>query len=113
MPAITPCRQKWPGTITDRERFNNQLHCRDVDRCFNMEFGYWEENFREWSGFVDNGITTNEEADVFFNFDTVGYTGAEWMVPPMEELVLEERAKTKIIRNPEGLICEVPKDGHS
>ena len=46
--SITPCRPKWKGTMTDRERFNNQMHYKPVDRCFNMEFGYWEENFTQW-----------------------------------------------------------------
>jgi len=23
--SITPCRAKWAGTMTDRERFNNQM----------------------------------------------------------------------------------------
>jgi uroporphyrinogen decarboxylase len=78
-----------------------------------MEFGYWEENFHQWSGFVDNGITSNEEADVFFNFDSVEWFVPEWMVPPMEEIVIEERETTKIVRNSEGIICEMPKDGHS
>ena len=50
--AIQPCRPRWKGTMTDRERFNNQMHYRPVDRCFNMEFGYWEENFHQWTLFV-------------------------------------------------------------
>ena len=44
--AVKPCRSKWKGTMTDRERFNNQMHYKPIDRCFNMEFGYWDENFR-------------------------------------------------------------------
>ena len=44
---VTPCRDKWTGTMTDRQRFNNQMHYRPVDRCFNMEFGYWQENFSQ------------------------------------------------------------------
>ncbi|MDP6451062.1 MAG: hypothetical protein QF773_09605, partial [Lentisphaeria bacterium] len=112
MPII-PCRAKWPSQMTDRERFNHQMHYRPVDRCFNMEFGYWAENFHQWSGFVDNGITNDAEADVFFNFDMTAGTGPAWMLPPMEVVVLEEREKSRIIRNEEGLICEVPKDGHS
>ena len=43
--TMIPYRQKWKGTMTDRERFNNQMHYRPVDRCFNMEFGYWKENY--------------------------------------------------------------------
>ena len=57
--------------MTDRERFNNQMHYKPFDRCFNMEFGYWDENFKEWSIFVENGITNNWEADIFFNFDKI------------------------------------------
>ncbi|HUU59477.1 MAG TPA: hypothetical protein VMZ50_08040, partial [Phycisphaerae bacterium] len=60
--VIRPCRPKWKGTMTDRERFNRQMHYLPVDRCFNMEFGYWEENFRGWDLFVKNGITNNAEA---------------------------------------------------
>ena len=40
---INPMRNKWKGTMTDRERFNRQMHFQSVDRSFNMEFGYWEE----------------------------------------------------------------------
>ena len=68
-PMIHPIRPKWKGTLTDRERFNRQMHYQPVDRCFNMEFGYWDENFTEWPLFYENGITNNEEADLFFNFD--------------------------------------------
>ena len=110
---ITPCRPKWPGTMTDRERFNNQMHHRPVDRCFNMEFGYWNENFSQWPLFTDNGITNNAEADVFFNFDIIrGVGGQTWIHPPFPEEVVDETETTKIIRNGNGLIAEIPKDGH-
>ena len=45
--STKPLLPPWPGTMTGRERFNRQMHFQSVDRCFNMEFGYWEENFRE------------------------------------------------------------------
>ena len=53
---IKPVRAKWKGSMTDRERFNNQMHYKKCDRSFNMEFGYWDENFKEWDLFKDNGI---------------------------------------------------------
>src|ERR1035437_7884730 len=110
---VTPCRPKWKGTMTDRERFNNQMHYRPVDRCFNMEFGYWEENFTEWPLFVEHGITNNEEADVFFNFDLLAGVGVnDWINPPFESKRIGETATTYIIQNGNGLIGEVPKDGH-
>ena len=95
---IKPCRPKWKGTMTDRERFNNQMHYKPVDRCFNMEFGYWDENFEEWSIFKDNGITNNREADLFFNFDRIEViSGNVWMSPPFETKVVEETETTKIL----------------
>jgi len=112
--TITPCRTKWKGTMTDRERFNNQMHYRPVDRCFNMEFGYWGENFTQWPIFRENGITDNDQAHVFFNFDRIrGVSGCDWMNPLFEEEVIEEIGTTQIIRNADGLLAEVPKDGHS
>ena len=111
--AITPCRPKWKGTMTDRQRFNNQMHYRPVDRCFNMEFGYWEENFHLWPLFKDHGIKKNSEADIFFNFDRIaGFGGHDWMNPSFESKVVEVRGNTKILQNGDGLFAEVPVDGH-
>lgn len=99
--------------MTDRERFNNQMHYKPVDRCFNMEFGYWDENFTEWSIFVDNGITNNHEADVFFNFDRIEVVGGVvWLNPGFPTEVIEETDTTLIMMNQDGLFAEVPKDGH-
>jgi uroporphyrinogen decarboxylase len=110
---ITPCRAKWKGTMTDRQRFNAQMHYRPVDRCFNMEFGYWNENFTQWDIFVKSGIRNNEEADLFFNFDAIQYVGSKaWIWPPFERKVISQAGATKIIQNDEGLLAEVPSDGH-
>jgi len=111
--TITPCRPKWKGTLTDRERFVRQMHYAPVDRCFNMEFGYWDENFKLWPIFYENGVTDNTEADLFFNFDrteTIG--GTIWLNPTFENAVVEERETTRVIMNADGLLAEVPKDGH-
>ncbi len=111
--AITPCRPAWKGTMTARQRFNNQMHYKPVDRCFNMEFGYWLENFIEWPIFVKNGIHNNHEADLFFNFDRIEkLEGKTWMVPPFENTQVGETDTTRILINNDGLYAEVPKDGH-
>jgi uroporphyrinogen decarboxylase len=99
--------------MTDRERFNNQMHYKPIDRCFNMEFGYWNENFQKWPIFVENKITNNWEADQFFSFDRLGGVGTHtWMNPPFPHKVVEETADKRIIMNGDGLLAEVPKDGH-
>ena len=110
---VSPCRPKWKGTLTDRERFNRQMHYQPVDRCFNMEFGYWEENFHEWPIFFENGITSNDEADIFFNFDrTATINGSIWMEPPFEKRIVEIRETTKVLINEDGLLAESPLDNH-
>jgi len=110
---ITPCRPKWAGTMSDRERFNRQMHYQPVDRCFNMEFGYWEENYTLWPIFVENGITNEAQANAFFNFDRIEEVhGVVGLHPSFLNIVVEERETTKIIMNPDGVLAEIPKDGH-
>ncbi len=112
--AITPIRPAWKGTMTGRERFRRQMHFQSVDRTVNMEFGYWLDNFREWKMFVDNGITCNEEADIFFNFDPMPIvTLPVWMNPLFENEVVEIKGDKKILINEDGLLAEVPLDGHA
>lgn len=110
--AIKPILEKWEGRMTDRERFNRQMHFQSVDRCFNMEFGYWDENFTEWPLFRDNGIKNNNEADIFFNFDKIAVIGGNgWMLPCFEHKVVEERDDVNVIMNGDGLLAEVQKTG--
>jgi len=100
--------------MTDRERFNRQMHYQSVDRSFNMEFGYWEENYTEWDIFSDNGIKNNEEADVFFSFDRIeNIGGATFMSPPIAEQEIEIRDGKRVIINQDGLLAEVPLNGGS
>jgi hypothetical protein len=114
MMSITPQRDKWKGTMTDRERFNRQIRGKSVDRCFNMEFGYWKENYEQWSGFLENGIETEAQSNVFFNFDRIsGAGGVTWIHPEFPEEVVEETEDKIVIRNGNGLLAEMPKDGHS
>jgi len=111
--TITPCRPPWRSTMSARQRFNAQMHYRTIDRPFNMEFGYWDENFTAWDIFLENGIRTNEDADLFFNFDRFAVTGMpRWMNPVFEGRVVSETATTKTLVNQDGLLAEVPRDGH-
>ncbi len=110
---VKPIRKKWKGTMTERERFNNQMHYKPVDRCFNMEFGYWNENFTQWPIFVENGIKNNEEADLLFNFDRIDIArGRVWLNPAFPYAVVSETPSKKIIMNSDGLLAEVPLDSH-
>jgi uroporphyrinogen decarboxylase len=76
--------------MTDRERFNRQMHYKSVDRSFNMEFGYWEENYQVWDLFTLNHITNEAEANEFFNFDKISGIGTNtWMNPGFQERIVE------------------------
>jgi len=109
---IKPAREKWKGSMTDRERFNRQMHYKSVDRCFNMEFGYWDDNFILWDIFKDNGIKNNSEADIFFSFDRIeSIYSNNFIYPPFEEKVIEKKENTQIIINAEGVLVEVPLEG--
>ncbi|MCD4824146.1 MAG: hypothetical protein K8S55_06025 [Phycisphaerae bacterium] len=110
--AIQTCREPWKATMTSRQRFNNQMHYKPVDRCFNMEFGFWEENFKQWPIFIENGITTHDEAHELFGMDKICVvSGCVELCPPFQEEVIDETENHKIIRNRDGLLAEVPKDG--
>ena len=111
--AVTPCRSKWKGTMSDRQRFNNQMHYKPVDRCFNMEFGYWAENYKQWPIFVENGIKNDAEADIFFSFDRIAVvSGKTFIRPGFPHKVVQETEMHLIVQNGYGLLAEVPKDGH-
>ena len=112
MKEIRPIRAPWKGTMTARERFNRQMHWQSVDRCFNMEFGYWQENFTTWPLFYENGITNNAQADIFFNFDRIEVTGGKvWMCPPFEAREVGRRGNKIILINGDGLMAEVLASG--
>jgi uroporphyrinogen decarboxylase len=98
--------------MTGRERFNRQMHYQSVDRSFNMEFGYWDENFTEWDIFVNNGVKSNAEADILFAFDRIeSLSGHNFMCPPIKKREIEVRDGKRIIINEDGLLAEVPLEG--
>ena len=108
MNNIKPMRAPWKGELTPRERFNRQMNFQPVDRSFNMEFGYWQENYDQWPMFVENGITTEAEANRFFSFDPIAVIGTNvWMDPPFPYKEIERRSDKIIIQNSDGLTAEV------
>jgi len=112
--TITPCRQPWKGTMTHRDRFNAQMYYKPFDRTVNIEFGYWEENYQDWSIFKKNGIKNEGQANRYFAFDdALDWVWLNtWLNPYFESTVVSETETTRIMMNGEGLLAEVPKDGH-
>ena len=111
MKDIKPILEPWGGTMTKRERFLRQMNFKSFDRTFNMEFGYWDENFEQWKMFKDNNITRNDEADVYFNFDKISEVyGETWICPKFEQKEISRDAHHKIIQDGNGLLAEVSLD---
>ena len=105
---ITPLRKKWKSVMTDRERFNRQMSYQSVDRCFNTEMGYWEENYNEWDIFSSNGITNAAQTRVLFSFDRIRTIGVySHFIPPIEEKEIEIKNGKRIYINSDGLLAEV------
>ena len=103
--------------MTFRDRFLNTYHYRPVDRVPDMEFGYWNENYAVWheQGLPD-WVTDEASAYEYFDVDRPRNWGMPFnreMRPRFETEVLEETGEHRIERGPDGVIAEVPLDGHS
>lgn len=104
--------------MTTRERFNKVMHWKEADRVPNMDFGYWDETIATWhKQGLPAYVKTNQDIEQY-----LGLEGAEvipqlpvvnGLYPLFEYKVLEDKGQHRIVRDTEGTICEVPKDGTS
>ncbi len=104
-----------PGIMTPRERFNNWMHFKDVDRIPNEEFGYWNETFPRWhrEGMPEY-VSDNDAADIFFQFDRRDFVPVTSFHFPMFEVqTLEETEEYKIVVDDWGIKCKIFTDGDS
>ena len=110
--------------MTNRENALAILRYQSYDRMPVVAFGYWNETVDKWAA---EGHITREDADNYNRFgdngpgdrsimDKLGFDfnwnfcvgSAVTLYPGFETIVLEERADgSRIIRNGEGLICNV------
>jgi uroporphyrinogen decarboxylase len=91
-----------------RKRFHATMHYQPRDRCPIMDFGFWSETLVIWQ---DQGLPNGANTDAFFGMDP------QWIVAPINthlcpsfaSLVIEDRAETRIVRDPEGVTKEEGK----
>ncbi len=117
MPAKTGPLYTSPAqsTLTQRERFRRVIHFQQADHPVNMEFGWWEENFPAWQQQgMPKHVTNNWQGDKFFHLDTFAHVpiGVD-INPSFTREVLEEHDQYQIVRDHEGVICQVFTDGSS
>jgi uroporphyrinogen decarboxylase-like protein len=99
-----------------KDRFYRVFTYQDVDRVPDIEFGYWPQTIRRW---LDEGMPVELEpeettdmfsrkVDDFFGFEHEGHSlpGNTGMNPPFEEVILERRTESAIIRDATGIVAE-------
>jgi len=88
--------------VNDRQRFNNQMHYRPVDRCPIWDFGFWTETIQVWEHYgLPEGVNTDE----FFGMDQ------QWRVmnvdlglsPCFEDKQLSDEGETEVIMDASGV----------
>ncbi len=89
---------------------------QDVDRVPDIEFGYWPQTIRRWLGEGMPLEMTPEETEEMFSRKVDDHFGFEHegvsiprftdMNPPFEEIVLERRAESVVLRGADGIIAE-------
>lgn len=104
--------------MTNKERLFNHMNFRGVDRCFNMETGFWGEVFDKWPLFRENGVKSNADANALLGLDVLENFWGEriwantFLEPYYDEDVLEETEKTVIRYNSYGVIVEQMKPAY-
>ena len=101
--------------LTPRERWLRCFGYQEVDRVPNYEFGYWDELYDEWHGQgLPSSIKTELALDTYLGLDRrYTYAPQQNLWPPFKEEVLEDHGDRQLIRDSEGVLCEVRRDGSS
>ena len=104
--------------MTNRERFLNHMNFKPVDRCFNMETGFWGDVFTEWPVFAAAGVRNNADAyrllgmDVLENFWGELIWANTFLDPFYENTVLSETETTTVQLNSYGVVIEKMKPAY-
>ena len=104
------------GKLNSRQRWVRWWHGKSVDFVPDMEFGWWDECWDVWQAQgLPCWVDSIYKGDVFFQLErheTLG--GINLGVRPgFEPRVVEDRGNNRLIVDGGGVLCEVPKDGHS
>lgn len=103
------------GTLDSRERWRRFWKGAPVDHLPDYEFGWWEENFDVWQ---DQGlpcwVDSIAKGELYFGLEQrLCFPANVGMRPGFQPQVIEEREKTRVVLDGSGVLCEIPKDGHS
>lgn len=110
---VVPLLERWPGTLTPRERFRRVMNFEPTDRTPNYEFGWWKEVFPVWQAQgMSKAVTNIPKGDKYFGFDPLWHWGGKLTLnPPFPVKVLKTDPNgKKIITDGDGVTCEVFAD---
>jgi uroporphyrinogen decarboxylase len=104
--------------MNGRERFNNALEYRPVDRGFNYELGMWGQVRDRWH---DEGLPYGVNigsligGSEFFGLDRIGYLPLKiiQMMPEFDQEVLEEDERYLVKRYADGHVSRALKEGEA
>ena len=104
--------------MNSRERFLRTLEFCPVDRGFSHELGLWGQTFDRW---YDEGMPRDVHVgdlirgNEFFGLERIEYLGLNvlGMMPPYDELVIEEDERYLVKRYADGRITRALKEGEA
>ncbi len=95
--------------MNSRERFSRVMHYQPVDRIPLFDFGYWDETLARWRS---EGLPAGYDGKNIHRFwgfdfclsDATYATGTNaGLVPPFEEVVLEDRGEEEVVQQADGV----------
>lgn len=98
--------------LNDRERFTATMHYQPRDRSPICDFGYWDETLVIWHGQGLPRHVVNTDHNFFHQFFGMDFpirraasaTGVEvGLVPPFEEMVLDDRGDHEVVQQEDGV----------
>jgi uroporphyrinogen decarboxylase len=105
--------------MNQRQRFAATMHYQPRDRCCLYDFNYWDETIPAWH---EQGLAvafTRRNVGDYFGLDASlgGGVPGDWstglrsgLYPAFETEVLEDKGKTLVVRDGNGVIVEQGKD---
>lgn len=97
------------------ERFIRCMNYQDVDHVTDMEFGYWDENMRDWPAEgMPELAQTHRAFELYFGFEQPANVPFGWhLSPPPETVVVKVEDDYEFYYDGDMVYCRRPRDHHS
>ncbi len=112
--TITPIRPKWKGTLTDRERFNRQMHYQPLDRMLQHGVRLLGGELQALADLLRKRHHQERGGRYVLQLRPLRQRSAAMCGSPLPfpTRLSKMRETTRVLMNEDGLFAEVPRDGH-